>query len=139
MQLYADQKHDRLIFYVIIPLVMLFNVAYKLSTGSELTSVFVSSGFIVLIIFFGVLTMHKQSRKPLFEVTGDSLRVKRAWSPELEIPLDSITGIERSLVFGCKLMTLSGDIVIPLRSLSKEDREMFKTRLLQEIKSDSSA
>ena len=132
MKLYTSKTYTRLYYYV-APVGLVASVAIPLYLGKELAHVLLSNSFLYLVVGFGFYTTYRQSRLPVFEIKQGSLFVNHASSGVKEIPLDSIMGMRRNLVFGYRLLTLSGDIPIPLRSLNAKDREIFLSTLNLEI------
>lgn len=128
MKLYTSKTYSRL-YYYLAPVGLVTSVAIPLYLGKELTHVLLSNTFLYIVIGLGFYTTHKQSRLPVFEIAKGSLIVNNASSGKKEIPLDSILGIRRNMVFGHSLLTLSGEISIPLRWLNRQDREIFLSAL----------
>lgn len=132
MKLYINQTYCR-IFYYVAPAGLAVSVAIPLYMGKQLVSVLISNIFLYIVIGFGIYFTYKQSRVPIFEINEGVLKVNDVRQDKKEVSLDSIIGIKKYMVFGYKLLTLSGDMSIPLRSLHKKDREILLSTLKLKI------
>ena len=132
MKLYAS-KRNRQIFYYAAPVAVLVSILVPVYQGRELVSVLISNSFVYIVLGFACYFTYKQSHIPVFEINKNSLVINDVRKQKKEISLDGISGIKKSLLFGYELTTISGDISIPLRSLSRQDREVFLSALKLKI------
>jgi hypothetical protein len=101
--------------------------------GKDLTHVLISNIFLYIVIGLGIYSTYKQSKVPVFEINEGNLIVNDVRNRKKVVPLESIKGIRKHMIFGYKLMTLYGEIPIPLRSLHKKDRQILLSTLKFDI------
>jgi hypothetical protein len=128
MKLYTNQTYNRLLFYA-LPIGLVFSIAIPYYMGKDLVHVLISNIFLYVVIGLGLYSTYKQSQVPIFEINEGDLIVNDVRNGKKVIPLNSITGIRKYMIFSYKLITLYGEISIPLRSLHKKDRHKLLSTL----------
>ena len=121
MKLYVNQTYNRL-FYYLVPVGLVISIVIPLYLGKDIVEVLVSNLFLYILIGFGIYSTIKQSKIAVFEMTDTTLVINDFRAGRKEVSLDSVLGVSRSVLTGYKLQTLSGDLSVPVRSLSKKDK-----------------
>jgi hypothetical protein len=132
MKLYTNHTYNRLTLYA-LAIGLVFSIAVPFYMGKDLIHALISNIFLCIVIGLGIYSTYKQTRIPIFEINESDLIVNDIRYERKVIPLNSITGIRKYMIFGFKLVTLYGEISIPLRSLHQKDRQILLSTLKLEI------
>ncbi len=133
MKFYTNPNYYRLMA-VVIPMALIISIGLPMFNGKSFQEALTSNLILFLVIAYVLYIQRKQLKLPLFEIIDTKLVVNDVRRGKKEIPLESIYGIKKFMVFGYKLITLNGEFPIPFRSLSQADADTLLKMLKIELK-----